>query len=94
MSYLEGENNENIKIKLDNHIVFDKINSRGKALTYLEKLKNRLIAITIKLGEKNKKIEKEITEEIKNITDSFNDIYENLGEINTNGYDDKMLFSH
>lgn len=57
--------------------VFETMNNRGKPLTTLEKLKNRLLYLTTKLNEND---ETEKTQLAKKINDAWGKIYDYLGK--------------
>jgi len=78
--------------ELDEFVTFETMNNRGKPLTTLELLKNRLIYLTTLLKEND---EEEIASLRKHINNSWKTIYEYLGK-NPNKIisDDKFLKDH
>ncbi len=72
-------------------VAFETMNNRGKALSYLELLKNRLIYLSLKFNED----EDEKTTLRKAINDCWKTIYHNLGRNKDNPLDDdEFLYSH
>ena len=76
---------------LDEYIIFETMNNRGKSLTTLELLKNRLIYLTTLLKNEDDEIE----ELRKNINDVWKTIYGYLGKKSQHKIeDDKFLKDH
>lgn len=86
-NFYEIDSNEG----LDEYIIFETMNNRGKQLTTLELLKNRLIYLTTLL-----KTDKEDIQELRNdINEVWKTIYEFLGKkSNEKIEDDKFLKDH
>lgn len=81
-----------IKIDLDVQAVFETMNNRGRPLTILEKLKNRLIYLTVKLPSTNTEDKKNLR---RKINDAWGNIYKNLAKNPNNLLDeDEFLASH
>lgn len=80
-------NNFTITKDVDVCVAFETMNNRGKALSYLELLKNRLIYLSLKIEEddddKNKLR--------KTINECWKTIYHNLGKNKDNPLDDDMF---
>ena len=76
---------------IDVHVAFEVMNNRGKPLSTLELLKNRLIYLTTKFEiEDYEKVSLR-----KNINDSWKSIYHNLGKNKEKPLeDDKFLLNH
>ncbi len=76
---------------IDVFIAFETMNNRGKPLSVLELLKNRLIYLSTKLNvEDSEKINLRI-----NINEAWKTVYHNLGKNKDNPLDDdKFLFNH
>ena len=81
---------DKIGLGINSQVVFETLNNRGKPLTVLEKLKNRLMYLAAEL-------ESEAT--INKINEEWSDLYNNLGGINlrndnNTNIEDDMLSSH
>lgn len=80
-----------ISDEIDVFVTFETMNNRGKLLSLLELLKNRLIYLTTKFNEEP--LEKERLR--KKINDCWKTIYHNLGKNKENPLDDdKFLYNH
>lgn len=80
-----------IEEEIDVYIAFETMNNRGKQLSVLELLKNRLIYLSTKLDSN----ENEGIQLRKNINESWKTIYEFLGKNKNNPLeDDKFLKNH
>jgi uncharacterized protein with ParB-like and HNH nuclease domain len=77
--------------ELDEFVTFETMNNRGKSLSTLELLKNRLIYLTTLLND-----EKSFKDRLrKDINESWKTIYEYLGKNKDNPLDDDVfLFNH
>ncbi len=76
--------------ELDVYVTFETMNNRGKPLSNLELLKNRLIYLTTLLDDKS-----ELDELRKDINETWKTIYEYLGKNKDNVMDDdKFLYNH
>lgn len=74
--------------ELDTYVTFETMNNRGKPLSNLELLKNRLIYLTSILDNDNRNLRKEINE-------AWKTIYAYLGKDENNKLDDdSFLFDH
>ncbi len=73
---------------LDIFVVFETMNNRGKPLTNLEKLKNRLIYLTTLMHDTNENERKEIR---KHINDVWKSCYEYLGKNKENPLNDDLF---
>lgn len=79
-----------IKHNFDVHIAFETMNNRGKKLSNLEILKNRLIYLsTLYPDTRRMKIKKQKLQ--KEINDAWKEIYYNLGQDLKNELDDDMF---
>jgi hypothetical protein len=76
-----------ISKEVDVCVAFETMNNRGKPLSYLELLKNRLIYLSIKLKETE--YEKEKLR--RSINDCWKSIYHNLGKNKENPLDDDLF---
>lgn len=77
--------------EIDTYVAFETMNNRGKQLSHLELLKNRLIYLTTKLEEE--KYEKDILRH--SINECWKSIYHYLGKSKDNPLDDDdFLYSH
>jgi len=79
-----------IEKDLDVFVTFETMNNRGKPLSHLELLKNRLIYLSTKFD-----VEKSESEHLrKAINESWKSIYHYLGKINKSKLDDDFLRTH
>ena len=77
---------------LDVYVTFETMNNRGKSLSYLELLKNRLIYLSTLLPQKSELEKCRLRE---NINDVWKTIYEYLGKNNDKHLDDDtFLYNH
>lgn len=85
--------NKYIIEKLSPFIVFETMNNRGKPLTDLERLKNRLIFLVHKLHKVSDHLKKDAETKIKDV---WGIVYDNLGKIleNSQNLDDIFLRDH
>lgn len=81
-----------IESDLDIFVVFETMNNRGKPLTNLEKLKNRLIYLTTLMTDVNESEKKQLRKEINDV---WKTCYEYLGKNKKNPLnDDTFLRNH
>ena len=79
-----------IKHNFDVHVAFETMNNRGKKLSNLEILKNRLIYLSTLYPDSKKMKAKKLNLQ-KEINDAWKEIYYNLGKDLNNELDDDMF---